>query len=55
MQFQLKKASEKRIFYQKQHREILLGHTEGITSSGVWRAVEEYAQNSVAVILSTAI
>ena len=25
MQFQLKKASEKRIFYQKQHREILLG------------------------------
>ena len=28
MQFQLKKASEKRIFYQKQHREILLGYCE---------------------------
>ena len=25
MQFQLKKASEKRIFYPNQHREILLG------------------------------
>ena len=28
MQFQLKKASEKRIFYQKQHREILLGRDQ---------------------------
>ena len=25
-----------------------LDSAEGITSSGVWRAVEEYAQNSVA-------